>query len=392
MPWMEIKPMDQKIQLIADWQTKQFTKIDLSKKYGISRKTVYKWIQRYEMHNIDGLKELDRARHHHPNITPKNTVDLIIAKKRAKPKRGPKKLYRLLKDDHPDIHIPAPSTIGDWLKKYGLVKKRKRRVRVPPYTQPLHACKSPNDVWSADYKGQFYMRNGSVCYPLTISDNASRYILKCQALPGPRYRKTKQIFEEAFKENGLPNAIRIDNGTPFAGKAIGGLSRLMIWWILLGITPERIRKGCPQDNPRHERMHRTLKDEALENIARNLKEQQKEFDIFRFEFNNCRPHESLDQDMPNMHYRKSSRPYIENPISPDYDFDYTVRNVRHNGEIKFKGNLYYLTRLLTGYPIGLKEVADGQWNIYFSFYQLGALDLRKNKIIKKCNPCTRFKM
>jgi transposase InsO family protein len=383
MPWKEIKPMDHKVQLIADWQSRQFTKIDLSKKYGISRKTVYKWIRRYQAHSIDGLKELDRTRKHYPNITPPSIVDLIISKKRAKPKRGPKKLHRLLKDEYPNIHIPAPSTIGDWLKKYGLVKKRKRRLRVPPYTEPLQACKAPNDVWSADYKGQFYLRNGSICYPLTISDNSSRYLLKCQALAGPRYEETETAFKETFKANGLPNAIRIDNGTPFAGKSIGGLSRLMIWWILLGIIPERIRKGCPQDNPRHERMHRTLKYEALENISLNLKEQQTQFDIFRYEFNNHRPHESLNQDVPNMHYTKSSRSYIENPLPPDYDFDYTVRNVRHNGEIKFKGDLYYLTQLLTGYPVGLKEVEDGQWNIYFSFYELGKLDLKKNKIINK---------
>lgn len=386
MPWKEIKPMDQKVQLIADWQSKQFTKIDLSKKYSVSRKTVYKWIDRYQSHNVAGLYERSRTRKHYPNITPYNIVELIIAKKRAKPKRGPKKIHRMLKDEHPELDIPAPSTIGDWLKKYGLVEKRKKRMRVPPYTEPLKKCTRPNDVWSADYKGQFYMRNGKPCYPLTISDNWSRDLLNCTALEGPRYKETRSAFEETFQEYGLPDAIRIDNGTPFAGKSIGGLSRLMIWWILLGINPERITKGCPQENPRHERMHRTLKYEALDPIARNLKEQQKQFDLFRLEFNNHRPHESLGQDTPSMHYKKSSRPYIEKPLPPHYDFDCSVRQVRHSGEIKFKGGMYYLTQLLTGQPVGLKEVADARWGIYFSFYQLGILDLRKNKVIKMCNP------
>lgn len=383
MPWKRIKPMDQKIQLIADWQTKNFDKTDLSKKYGISRKTVYKWINRYQEQGVEGLKDQDRIPRYSPNITPDNIVDLIIKEKLKNRKRGPKKIYSQLKRQYPYIDFPTPSTIGDWLKKYALVNTRKRRLRVPPYTAPFVDCQAPNFVWSADYKGQFYTRDSRVCYPLTISDNYSRYLFGCQCLVGPRYEPTRTVFETVFKEYGLPDVIRVDNGTPFAGKCLGGLSRLSVWWIQLGIIPERIDKGCPQQNGRHERMHRTLKEEALDTVALNMKEQQERFDSFRIDYNNYRPHEALKQETPSSHYKKSTRPYVEKPVMPDYDFDYTVRYVRHNGEIKFKGNKYYLTELLTGQPIGLKEINDAQWEIYYSFQPIGILDLRKNKIIKE---------
>jgi transposase InsO family protein len=255
-------------------------------------------------------------------------------------------------------------------------------LHVPPYTQPFGECDAPNDIWSIDYKGQFHMKNGHICYPLTLSDNFSRFLLGCQALEGPRYVPTRHCLELIFREYGLPRAIRCDNGTPFAGRSVGGLSRLMIWWILLGIIPERIGKGCPQENGRHERMHRTLKSDALNPIARHLKEQQKAFDIFRHDYNNDRPHESLNDQMPSDYYKKSNRPYVERPHPPDYGNDYLVRHVHHSGEIKFMGRKFYLTELLAGQPVGLREIADGLWQLQFSFYALGSIDLRKNKVIR----------
>jgi transposase InsO family protein len=373
--------MDQKIQLIADWQSEYFSITDLSKKYGVSRPIVYKWLSRYEELGIDGLKEQSRAPLHSPNQTKDDIVQLIIAEKLKNRNRGPKKIYSQLKVQYPHIVWPVPSTIGEWLKKHGLVKERKRRLRVPPYTEPFQECQSPNSVWSADYKGQFYTKDGKVCYPLTISDNYSRYLLKCQGLPGPRYRETRITFESAFKEYGLPDAIRIDNGTPFAGRCLGGLSRLSIWWIQLGIIPERIDKGCPQQNSRHERIHRTL-EEAIDTKVRNIKEQQKRFDWFRFDYNNYRPHEALNQEPPANYYRKSEREYIEKPVLPDYDHSFIVRRVCSGGDIKLNGYRYYLTELLFGQDVGLKETADGQLTIYYSFYPIGTIDLRKNKVIK----------
>jgi transposase InsO family protein len=382
MPWKELRPMDQKIGLISDWKKEGYGKTELSKKYGISRKTVYKWINRYEQNSIEGLKEKSRVPHNSPNATPEEKVRLIIAEKLKNRKRGPKKIYWQLKKRHGDIDWPSISTIGNWLKKQGLVEKRKKRIRVPGYTEPFVACKAANDVWSVDYKGQFYMGNGRACYPLTISDNYSRYLLKCKGLAGPRYKPTREAFEDVFRENGLPGALRYDNGTPFAGKGIGGLSRLSIWWIQLGIVPERIEKGCPEQNGRHERMHRTLKEEVLSNIARGMKEQQERFDVFRIDYNGYRPHESLGQEVPDEHYKKSTRPYVERPKVPAYDLCYKVRNVRYNGEIKFGGHLYYLSQLLAGEPVGLKEIGDGFWRIYYSFYGLGTIDLRLGKVIK----------
>ncbi|MDO8748987.1 MAG: integrase core domain-containing protein, partial [Candidatus Omnitrophota bacterium] len=337
---------------------------------------------RYEQCGIEGLKEQSRAPKTCPHRTPEEVISLVIQEKLKNRKRGPRKIRAQLKRQHPNLELPAVSTISYWLKKEGLVEKRKKRLRVPPYTRPFCECKAPNDVWSIDYKGQFYMKNGHVCYPLTISDNLSRFLLGCKALQGPRYAPTKKHLELIFREYGLPDAIRSDNGTPFAGKGIGGLSRLSVWFIQLGITPERIEKGCPEQNGRHERMHRTLKNDVLDSIARNLKEQQKAFDIFRHDFNHNRPHESLNDQTPSEFYKKSNRPYIDHPHMPEYGYDYTVRHVKHGGEIKFKGRTFYVTELLAKQPVGLKEIADGLWQLQYSFYTLGSVDLRKNKIIR----------
>jgi transposase InsO family protein len=382
MPWKVINQMDIKIELVNDWNQGYFSVTDLSQKYGVSRPTIYKWLKRYKYFGIEGLKEQSRAPKNCPHRTSKKILDLVIQEKLKNRRRGPRKVRAQLKRKHPEIELPAVSTIGYWLKKEGLVERRKKRLHVPPYTQPFGECDAPNDAWSIDYKGQFYMKNGHVCYPLTLSDNFSRFLLGCQALEGPRYVPTRRCLELIFREYGLPLAIRSDNGTPFAGRSIGGLSRLMIWLILLGIIPERIRKGCPQENGRHERMHRTLKSDALNPIAMNLKEQQKAFDIFRHDYNNDRPHESLHDQTPSDYYKKSNRSYVERPHPPAYGHDYLVRHVRHCGEIKFMGRRFLITNLLAGQPVGLKEITDGVWQLQFSFYALGSIDLRKNKVIR----------
>ncbi len=380
MPWKVINQMDLKNQLIIDYSNEHFSITDLSQKYGISRPTVYKWITRHKKLGIDGLKEQSRAPKNSPHRTPTKILKLVIQEKLKNRKRGPRKIRAQLKRQHPQLVFPAVSTISYWLKKEGLVTDRKRRRHVPPYTQPFCKCDAPNDVWSIDYKGQFYMKNARICYPLTITDNFSRFILGCKALAGPRYLPSRRYLELIFREYGLPNAIRSDNGNPFAGKCIGGLSRLSVWFIQLGIIPERIEKGCPQENGRHERMHRTLKSDTLDVVARNLKDQQNKFDIFRYDFNNDRPHESLNDQTPSDCYKKSTMHYVERPHPPEYGYDYSVRQVRLNGKIKFKNQLFFVTELLIGQPIGLKEIADGLWQIQYYFYTMGYLDLKKNKI------------
>jgi transposase InsO family protein len=374
--------MDQKIQFIADWQSQNFSLTDLSQKYGISRPTVYKLIGRYEQSGVGGLKEQSRTPKTCPHRTPNDVLDLLIKEKLKNRKRGPKKIRAQLQRQYSNIHLPASSTIAYWLKKQGLVEKRKKRLRVPPYTKPFIECTAPNDVWSIDYKGQFHMKNGHHCYPLTVSDNFSRFLLGCKALKGPCYNTTRRYLESLFREYGLPDAIRTDNGTPFAGKATGGFSRLSIWFILLGVTPERIEKGCPQQNGRHERMHRTLKNDILDSVGRNLKEQQNIFDIFRNDFNYARPHESLKDLTPSDYYKRSDRPFVQKPHPFEYGYDHIIRRVRHSGEIRFMGSMFFISRLLTGRQIGLKEIADGIWQLQFSFYVLGSVDLRKNKIIR----------
>lgn len=382
MPWKVINQMDLKIQLISDWAERHFSVTDLSQKYGLSRPTVYKWLERYKQVGIEGLKEQSRAPKNCPHRTPPKILNLLIQEKLRNRKRGPRKVRAQLKRRHPELRLPAISTISYWLKKEGLVEERKKRRHVPAYTQPFSECHAPNEVWSIDYKGQFYMKNDHVCYPLTVSDNFSRYILGCKALKGPRYNPTRRYLESVFREYGLPYAIRSDNGTPFASKCIGGLSRLSVWFIQLGIVPERIEKGCPQENGRHERMHRTLKSDVLDEVAKNLKEQQKFFDNFRHDFNHDRPHESLNDQTPSDYYKRSNRPYVEHPHPPEYGHEYIVRHVRSSGDIKLMGRMFFITESLAGQPVGLKEIADGLWQLQYSFYVLGTLDLRKNKIIR----------
>jgi len=385
MPWITVDAMDQKIKLISDWSTGELSKMDLSSKYEVSRPTIDKWVTRYVEEGIDGLKERSRAPHTINQRTSDEVIEMIIAKRLKNTKRGPKKIIATLKREYPQIKWPSPSTAGEWLKKHNLVHKKKKRHRVAPYDEPFRYCTEPNIVWSADYKGQFNTQDGKLCYPLTISDNCSRYLLKCHGLEGPRYCETKAVFESTFREYGLPYAIRTDNGTPFASVSIGGLSYLSIWWILLGIAPERIDKGCPEQNGRHERMHRTLKEEAISNTAQSLKEQQMAFERFKIEYNNERPHEALNQGYPCEYYKQSTRLYPKRLKEPEYENNITVRQVYSNGHIKHKSQDFFLSKLLAGYPIGLKEVADGYWRIYFSFQAIATLNLRKKKIINKIN-------
>lgn len=382
MPWKVINPVDPKVELIDDWNNGCFSKTDLSQKYGISRPTVYKWLKRYKQLNMEGLKEQSRAPKTCPHRTPEKILSLVIQEKLENRKRGPRKIRVQLTRQHPQLKWPAVSTIAYWLKKEGLVERRKKRLHVPSYTQPFCECSNSNDVRSIDYKGQFHMKNQHVCYPLTITDNFSRFILGCKALEGPRYIPTRRYLEPIFREYGLPEAIRTDNGTPFASYGIGGLGRSSIRFIQPGIVPERIEKGCPQQNGRHERMHRTLKNDILDTVAKNLKEQQKSFDLFRHDYNHYRPHESLHDKTPSDYYRKSSRSYVESPHEPEYESDTLVRHVRHNGEIESMGRMFFISELLAGMPVGLEEITDGLTQLQYSFYVLGAIDLRKNKIIR----------
>jgi transposase InsO family protein len=272
------------------------------------------------------------------------------------------------------------STFGEILKRNGLVKARRRSKRTPPYTQPFLECTRPNAVWSADYKGEFRLGDGKLCYPLTITDNFSRYVFACRGFQRIETMSTLGSFEKVFREHGLPDAIKTDNGAPFASRAVGGLSRLSVWFIKLGIWPERIAAGCPEQNGRHERMHLTLKDEVAMPPEKNLKEQQRSFDRFLYEFNHERPHEALEQKVPGEVYKSSHRRYPSRTLDAEYDGGTVVRRVRSNGEIKWRGGLVFVSTVLMGERIGLRQVDNDYWELFYSFYPLGILNEKTRKI------------
>lgn len=382
MPWKEVCALGLRKEMISDWLTKEYSIMDLSNSYGVSRKTIYKWIERYRLRGLGGLEELSREPIHHPNTTPDEIIEEILTLKTQKMKWGPRKILAKLRNDYPDINWPADSTGHDILKRHGLVYPRKYRHRTPQYRMPFLGCEKPNTVWSSDYKGQFKMDNNQKCYPLTLSDNYSRYLLGCWGLTCPTYEQTKPCFEWAFVHFGLPDAIRTDNGQPFASRGLGGLSRLAVWFIKLGIRPERIDPGCPEQNGRHERMHRTLKEFTAKPPKRNLEEQQKSFNLFVNEYNNERPHEALGQKPPSSVYQPSLKKYPAILPKIEYDTNVKVRYVHSNGAIKWNGRVVFLSEILKGEYIALKQVDNHLWKIRFSFHPLGFLDEKEGKIIQ----------
>ena len=394
MPWKEVKPMEQKILFIADHLRGGRTFMELCRSYGISRKVGYKWVKRYREGGVDALHEQSRKPHLSPKITPYGIRKEIIAirtKGRIQP--GPKKIQTLLSTQHPDWGVPSKTTIYNILRREGLVERRKLRRRVPGEPKPNAPAYEPNDLWSADFKGQFLTGDGKWCYPLTVMDHKSRYLLDCRALPGTALLAVRDAFERLFREYGLPRRIRTDNGVPFASHSVRGISHLSRWWIRLGILPERIEKGKPQQNGSHERMHRTLKDAALRPPARTHARQQEVFDEVRREYNEERPHEALDQATPASRYQSSSRRMPERLPELEYPGHYRLATVSSHGVMYCFGRLIYVGHVLTGERVGLEEVSYGVWNAYFGPLLLGHFDLTQEKKNRhgyerlKCNPC-----
>ena len=378
MPWKETSAMDQRIQLIADWLSGDYGKRELCRIYGISRPTADKWIGRYDEHGPEGLEERRRAPHHRPNQTTEELRTLIVQTKLRRQKWGPKKVLDWLRQHRPELKWPADSTGGEILKRAGLVQPRHRRHRVPPYNEPFGVCSAPNQSWSADFKGDFLLGNGRRCYPLTISDNFSRYLLLCRALARPSQEQVQPWFEWVFRQAGLPEVIRTDNGAPFASLALGGLSQLSKWWIKLGIKPERIQPGKPAQNGRHERMHRTLKQAVPPQS--DLREQQRHYDPFQEEYNWERSHEALGRKTPGSVHCTSLRSYPAKLPEVQYESGVTVRKVRQNGEIKWRGELLYVSTVLAKEPVGLKPIDEGKSELRYSFHLLGILDERNKTI------------
>lgn len=380
MPWKEVRPMQQKILFIADYLRDISSMAELCSQYGISRKTGYKWVNRFKEDDLDGLDEQSRRPKHSPGRIPYCIEQTIIElRQQYQNPPGAKKLQILLARRYSEEAVPSRTTIYHVLHRAGLVKPRRRKHRVAPYPQPFAPVHQINELWSVDYKGQFKLGNGQWCYPLTVMDHQSRYLCACDALKGPRLKETRAAFIHVFREYGMPGRIRSDNGVPFASTARGGLSQLSLWWIKLGIMPERIEPGKPQQNGRHERMHRTLKQAATRPPSRSMRAQQQRFDAFCHEYNEERPHEALDQHTPASQYSASLRLYPERlpeMVYPDY---YEVRKVSTNGAVYWRNKMVYVSHLLKDENVGLEEIDDGHWQVYFGPVTIGHFNERDIK-------------
>jgi putative transposase len=365
--------MDQRVAFIAEWLRDEWTMTELAERYGISRKTAYKWVDRYEEDPEHGLAERARAPHVHGRATPAEQQRAIVALRRAHPRWGPKKLRAILTTRDPDGAWPAASTMGDLLRREGLSQPRRRTRYIVPLTQPLAAAHAPNEVWTADFKGWFRTTDGTRCDPLTVADAWSRYVLCCRIV-APSERGVRPWFDRIFRAHGLPRVLRTDNGSPFATTGAGRLSHLAVWWLKLGIQVDRIDPGHPEQNGRHERFHLTLQEETTMPPAATSAAQQRRFDRMRREFNTERPHEALGQQPPTQRYVPSPRPYPARLEDPWYDATHQVRRVRRTGQIKWQGQWVFISEAVRREPVGLQETEQGDWIVRFMQVELGRID------------------
>jgi len=377
MPWRETRPMDQRKEFVREYRRGLYSMTELAERYDVSRKTGYALVRRVEEFGMAGLAPQSRRPHSSPTRTPDHIAALLIEAKRKHPAWGPEMLLNWLRPRHREIRLwPAVSTAGAILKREGLVQpRRKRSPRTHPgVVDPITAV--PNDLWTADFKGQFRTQDHIYCYPLTIADQHTRFLLTCHGLRSVKGEDTRPIFERTFREYGLPRAIRTDNGAPFVTRALCGLSHLNVWWMRLGIQHQRIRPASPQENGAHERMHRTLKRRAVKPVQRTCAAQQKRFDAFRLEYNTERPHDALGGDTPASHYASSPRPYPERLPTPEYPGHFLVKRVTDAGTFRFQHRLLYIANARVNQHIGLEETDDGVWAIYFNTVLLATLDER----------------
>lgn len=380
MPWSVETPMSQRREFVEDAQRGLFTMRELCARYGISRRVGYKWLTRYRELGLAGLADQSRRPQHSPTQLDGELAALCVDARHRHPTWGPRKLLAYLERRHRRQLWPAASTVGALLKREGLIAPRRRRRPLGHPGRPMSLMDQPNAVWTADFKGQFRTGDGAYCYPLTIIDGYSRSLLACEALLHPTHAASQPVFADLFRRLGLPERIRTDNGIPFATSALGRLSQLSVWWIKLGITPELIEPAHPQQNGRHERLHRTLKAETTKPPAQTARAQQRRFRAFQAEFNEERPHEALDGDTPASWYHRSSRRVLGPPADPEYPTHFEVRYVSRNGGVRWHNHWVNVSHVLAEEYVGLDESEDGIWSVYFGPVLLGRFHERDYRI------------
>jgi putative transposase len=376
---METNVLDERLKFVADYESGQWSMTELCERAGVTRPTGYKWLARHRDGGRAGLADRSRAPHGCPHRT-SAAMEALIVEARHKYGWGAKKLLRILSDRYPTRVWPARSTLNDVLERHHLLRKnRRRRTWAHPGAAPVQTAR-PNQVWPADFKGQFKTGDGQYCYPLTVTDHFSRALLVCRGLPSVKTARARPVFRAIFRAVGLPDAIRTDNGAPFASTGIHGLSPLNVWWMQLGIVHQRITPASPQENGQHERMHRELKRETTHPPAHSPRAQQSRFERFRRRYNDERPHEALGDCTPSSLWTPSTRLYPERITPPVYPAHLEVRRVSSAGTFRLRSQQPFLSQVLRGEDIGLEEVGDGIWNIVYYSTLLGKIDERTLQI------------
>jgi transposase InsO family protein len=379
MPWQETEAVEQRMMFLVEYESGGGSFSALCLRYQVSRTTGYKWVERFEEEGIAGLWERSRAPHRVGHALSGKLVRLILEARAARPHWGPRKLLARLKVTHPEEPWCVVSTVGELLRRKGLTERRVYRRRSAPRLEALEPYTRSNTVWCTDFKGWFVLGNGQRCEPWTLTDGWSRFVLGIKALARQESTPVRRGFEGAFREHGLPEVIRSDNGRPFAGLGFGGLSQLAVWWIKLGIRPERIRPGKPQENGRHERMHLTLK-ETSKPAEQTLRGQQRRFDAFRQEFNEQRPHEALGDQPPAQVYQSSSRSYPTSTPKIEYEAGILTKRVHQHGDISWRGERLFLSEALAGEDVAFDPLTEGQWLVRFGPMKLAKLDDQKRRL------------
>jgi transposase InsO family protein len=377
MPWKETDVVEERTRFVLEYESEEFTMAELCRIYGIARKTGYEWVGRYEVAGLDGLQDRRYGAGSHPNQTDSAMEEQILQLKYAHPHWGAKKLHGHLREKQKRVKWPAVSTFGEILRRKGLSTPQHKRLKVPVYSKPFEKVEEANQVWCADFKGWFLTGNGERIDPLTVSDTHSRYLLRCQSVEKTDTEHVQAIFVAAFREYGMPQRMRTDNGPPFASRAIAGISRLSIYWMKLGIEPERIKPGHPEQNGRHERMHRTLKAETAKPPASSRRAQQKAFDRFRQEYNEQRPHEALQQQTPASRYQSSPRTYPDRVPEPEYGSHMKPKRVYPDGTFFWKGTQIFISKSLGRETIAMEQIDDRYWKVHFATFPLAQFDSHK---------------